>query len=533
MSTRTPPSIGRLGGPYPVVRGRRMHDLLLAAVTGLIPLGLGLAITLSSPHPNWLLIFGILIGLALVAALLLSRRYDVTLTLLALYLGLIDGPVKLESASKVSSGVRDVLIVAVALGMIMRLVASKDRLRLPPLTGWVVAFVGIVLVEALNPYTHGILKVIGGWRQLLEWIPFFFFGYMIMRSNKRFRQLFMLLGAIALLNGVVGAIQAHISTGSLASWGPGYAGLVHGGHEGTGLTARTYKSNGVTHARPPALGSDSGFGGGVGVLALPGLLALLVAGKVRRRWLVVLFALGAVLGIATAASRTSVVSAIVVLISFGALSLLAGIRVGRAFTVLVTILALAVGVATVLVGVEGSGIFARQESLTSSEVHGAGAKERNLAEIPSDIARAPLGVGLGTSGSVGGFGGTSKVELEGEKVTGGSAYTLLWKEAGGPGLLIWIGLTLSVILLAVTRLRKVRDVELRTYLLGLLVAFIALTVQGLSGPTLAVTIGAFLWFVPGVISYWLAGDGRAEAFGASAPVDRAAPLVPAVSGGAL
>ncbi len=317
MSTRTPPSIGRLGGPHPVVRGRRLHDLLLAALTGLIPLALGLAITLSSPRPNWLLIFGILIGLALVAGLLLSRRYDVTLTLLALYLGLIDGPVKLESASKASSGVRDVLIVAIALGMIMRLVASKDRVRLPPLSGWVVAFVGIVLVEALNPYTHGILKVIGGWRQLLEWVPFFFFGYMVMRSNKRFRQLFMLLGAIALLNGVVGAIQAHISTGSLASWGPGYAGLVHGGHEGTGLTARTYKSNGVTHARPPALGSDSGFGGGVGVLALPGLLALLVAGKVRRRWLVVLFALGALLGIATAASRTSVVSAIVVLISLG------------------------------------------------------------------------------------------------------------------------------------------------------------------------------------------------------------------------
>jgi hypothetical protein len=536
MTTRTSPGIGRLGGPHPVVRGRRIHDLLLTAASLLLPLALGLAITLSSPRPNPLLILGLMIGAALVVVLLVSRRYEVTLMLLALYLGLLDGPIKLESASKASSGVRDVLIIAIALGMIMRLVVRKGRVRLPPLSAWVIAFVAFVLIEALNPQTHGILKVIGGWRQLLEWVPFFYFGYIVVRSKQRFRQLFMLLGVIALLNGVVGAIQTHISPGSLAAWGPGYSGLVHGGQQGTGLTGRTFKSNGVTHARPPALGSDSGFGGGVGVLALPGLLALLAAGKVRRRWLIVLFALGAVLGIATAASRTSVVSAVIVLLSFGGLSLLAGIRVGRAFTVLVVIVALAFAVVTVLTGVEGSGIFARQETLTSSselQQHGAGAKERSLSQIPSDVVRAPLGVGLGTAGSVGGFGGAQKVELEGEKVIGGSAYSLLWKESGAPGLLIWLGLTLNVILLGAARLRKVKDVELRTYLLGAIVAFIALTIQGLSGPTLAVTTGAFLWFVPGVISYWLAGDGREEAFRTATPNDPPAALLQPAAAGAL
>ncbi len=519
MSAGTPEPIGRLGGPHPVVRGRRLHDLMLGAASLLVPVALGLAITLSSPHPNPLLILGLMVGVALVVVLLVSRRYEITLTVLALYLGLIDGPVKLEAASKASSGVRDVLIIAIGLGMLMRLVVRKERVRLPPLSAWVIAFIAVTLIEALNPYTHGILKIVGGWRQLLEWVPFFFFGYMIVRTKQRMRNLFLLLGVIALLNGLVGAVQAHISPNSLASWGPGYAGLVRGGQEGTGLTARTYKSNGETRARPPALGSDSGFGGGVGVVALPGLLALLAAGRVRRRWLVVLFALGAVLGIATAASRTSVISGLIVLAGFGGLSLLAGIKVGRAFTVLVVIVGLGFVVATVLTGVEGSGIFARQESLVESgtEAHGAGAKERNLYELPGDVARAPLGVGLGTSGSVGGFGGSSKVELEGERVTGGSAYTLLWKEVGGPGLLLWIGLTINVILLSVMRLRKVVDMELRTYLLGAVVGFVALTVQGLSGPTLAVTTGAFLWFVPGVVSYWLAGDGRAEAFGLRGP----------------
>jgi hypothetical protein len=456
-------------------------------------------------------VFGIILGAVGVVALLVSSRYEVTLIVLALYLGLLDGPIKLESASKASSGVRDVLILAIALGMLMRLVVRKERITLPPLSAWVIAFTVYVLVEAMNPHTGGFLKSVGGYRQQLEWVPLFFFGYIIVRSKPRFRNLFMVLGVIALLNGVVGAIQSKMSPDSLASWGPGYASLVHGGKEGTGLTARTYKSEGETRARPPALGSDSGFGGSVGVIALPGLLALLAAGKLRRRWPVIVCCIGALLGIATAASRTSIVSAVMVLLIFALLSLFSGIRVGRAFVVIVTILALAFGVASVLVSTHGAGIFARQETLSSvsqAQEHGAGAKERSLAQIPSDLVHAPFGFGLGTAGAASGFGGHQRLEVEGERVIGGSAYSLLMKELGAPGLLLWIGFSLSVIILAGTRLRKIRDPELRTYLLAILVSFIALTIQGLSGPTLAVTSGAFLWFAPGVLAYWFAGPGR-------------------------
>src|ERR1700734_2929626 len=116
----------------------------------------------------------------------------------------------MERASTAASGARDVLIIAVGVGMIMRLVVKKERVRLPPLAGWVVGFVAVVLVEALNPHTHGLLKSIGGYRQQLEWVPFFFFGYLIVRSKQRFRQLFLILGVIALANGVVGAVQAKI-----------------------------------------------------------------------------------------------------------------------------------------------------------------------------------------------------------------------------------------------------------------------------------------------------------------------------------
>ena len=54
-----------------------------------------------------------------------------------------------------------------------------------------------VIVEAFDPKTLGLLKVLGGFRQQLEWVPFFFFGYALIRTKRRFRQLFLVLGVIA------------------------------------------------------------------------------------------------------------------------------------------------------------------------------------------------------------------------------------------------------------------------------------------------------------------------------------------------
>jgi hypothetical protein len=517
MSTPYPQPAGRVGWDHLELRRTRTRERLLAGMTMLIPLALALAISVDMPKPtvaSLVLVVGLTLGVAAVIALVVSTRYTVTLTLLALYLGLLDGPVKLESASRLASGARDVLIGAIVIGMLMRLGLKRQRVTLPPLSGWVLGFVVIVLIEALNPHTGSVLKVIGGYRQQLEWVPFFFFGYLIVRSKQRFRQLFLLLGVIALANGVVGAYQYRIGPGQLASWGPGYSELVKGGEEGVSnkITGRTYKAEGTAQVRPPALGSDAGFGGGVGVIALPGLLALLAVGRLRRRWPVLLCCMGALLGIATSASRTSAVIGALVLVGFALLSLFAGLRVSRPLVGLVVIAVITFAVGSVLVATEGKGVFARQETLTNlqnTEEKGGGLKERNLSQIPSDLAGAPFGLGLGTVGSASGFGGRQRVELEGQKVAKGLAYNLLADELGAPGLLLWIGFSLSVIVLALRRLRRVADVELRTYLVAILTAFIALTLEGFSGPTLAVTVGAFLWFAPGVIAYWMAGAGWA------------------------
>lgn len=520
MSSPYPHLVDRAGWGHPSVLSRRARERLLVGVSALIPLVLALAVSLEVPAPSIAssaVILGIVLGVAGVFALMLSTRYAVTLTVLALYLGLLDGPVKLESASTLASAGRDVLIIAIVLGMLMRLALKRERVTMPPLSGWVLLFAVVVLSEALNPYTAGVLKVIGGYRQQLEFLPFFFFGYLIIRSKRRFRQLFLLLGVIALANGLVGAYQSRLSPGQLASWGPGYSERVEGG---SGTRGRTYLYEGVAHPRPMALGSDAGAGGSFGVIALPGLLALLIAGKTRRRWPVALCCLGALLAIATSASRTFTVVGVVDVVAFVTFSLVAGLRVKRALAALIAGLVLAGGVGVALVAADDSQILHRQESLinpqakegTGFEVEkeaGDEGKTRDLSEIPKDLASAPFGLGLGVAGSASGFGGGVKVRLEEEKVSGGSAYNLLAVETGALGLFLWLGLTVSVIALGVTRLRRVVDPELRLYLVAVLTAFVALTIQGLAATTLAVSpAGAYLWFAPGVLAFWLAGPGR-------------------------
>jgi hypothetical protein len=512
-----------VAGSHPAVVGQRARERLLLCLTVLLPAVLALAISLELPTPsirNVAEVIGGIVGVTAVVALTRSRRYTVTLTLLALYLGLLDGPIKLLTGSKYASGFRDVFMLAIAVGMLTRLSLKRERITLPPLSGWVLAFVAVVLVEALNPGTASALKALGGYRQQLEFVPVFFFGYLIVRSRQRFRQLFLVLGVIALANGVVGAVQWRLSPAALAHWGPGYQQRI------AGPGGRTYSAEGVSHPRPPALGSDAGFGAGIGVIALPGLIALLTVGRLRRRWPVVLCSLGALLGIATSASRSSIVDLLVAFASYVGLSLLVRLRVSRALGGLLVTIALAGSVAAVLVVTDGAGIFKRQADITHAlggvseeatgeqqqeegEQGGGDAKVKHLSQIPSDIAHEPLGLGLGSAGAVSGFGGKVSKTVEEEKVSGGSAYNLLTVELGLPGLALWIGFTINVLLLALGRLKRIEDPELRTYLVAILATFISLTVEGLAGPTLAVTPpGVVLWFVPGVLAYWLAGPGR-------------------------
>jgi hypothetical protein len=492
-----------------------MHDLTLVAVTGLVALGLAFGVVLAIPNPGLVTVVGVIVAMLVVFALIVSPRYEVTVTIVVLYLGLLDGPVKLLTASRAASSLRNVLVLAVLIGMAARLATDRKKISIPPLSAWVFGFVAAVLIQALNPATHGFLKIVGGYRQELEWIPFFFFGYLLIRSKERLRKMFLIIGVIALANGAVSAYQSRLSPSALASWGPGYATKVKGTpteNGKKGLAGRTYVIEGEPHVRPPGLASDAGGGGGLGVLALPGLLALLSVGGLRRKWVVPICFAGAVLGIASSGARSSVVVAVVALLSYVVLSMVARLRITRLLAALLVGAALTVGAGEYLIAESGSKVFRRQESLTSvssAENSGGQQKVQHIKALPRDITGAPLGSGLGTTGAAAGFGGKQKITIEGRGVSSEGTLNLLAIELGAPGLFLWIGLTLNVIFLAFTRIRNIADLELRTYLVAVFASYFAHIASGFGGPAIVSVGGVFLWLAPGIAAYWLLGPGYA------------------------
>ncbi len=496
------PAIGR----HPLVVSRRRRERLRAVIAALAALIAGIGISALVGSSNVLLLVGGLIGLTAIVVLCANPRLEVSVLLVALYLGLLDGPVKLAVAHTVGSGLREVLILCVAVGALLRLLAKRQKIVLPPLSPWALGFTGAVLIEVVNPRTGGILKSVGGVYQELGWVPFFFFGYGIMRTKSRFRRAFIVLGVIALANGVVNTYQSRLSPGQLASWGPGYKNLVYGTATAgqKGITGRTYSVEGEARVRPPGLGSDEGFGAGTGTLALPAILALIATTRGRRRWTFAPLALGALAAVATGAGRIEVVGAVLAVLAFAVFSLSAGRRVTKALTALLIVLVLAIPLGAVFVSALGSGTFARYASLTSGSSKDT--KTTSIAKLPSQLALAPFGLGLGTVGAAGGFGGGQHTQLEGHGVSAETEYNFIADELGILGLLMFVGLGLRVIFLAATRLRRVRDVELRIYLSAVFASYTAFMITGFAGPTTtAANFGPFYWFAGGIAAYWLAG----------------------------
>jgi len=488
---------------HPAILGRRRQELLAGFLAAAIPLFLALAIAVKVPDPNFFLASGVIFVMLALVAFAASTRYEVTLTILVLYFGLLDGVIKLETANQLVSSLRDLMIMALCAGVLARVVIRREKIELPPLSGWVIAFVVLVLVEAANPNTFGILKAVGGFRQHLEWIPFFFVGYYLMRSKHRFRNLFLLLGVIALANGVVSTIQTQLTPEQLASWGPGYEERISGSGD---VSGRVYTDNeGTERVRPPALGSDLGFGGFLGVLALPGLLALLGARGMRRQPWVVLLCLGALLAIATSLQREAVLGAVIAAIALVTLSASAGRRATNVLAGLLVIATLGFVLASALAPHAGEGVFSRYESITPDKAANTSVEYRQatLAQIPAVVEKYPLGAGLAVAGAGRSFGGTNPPIIDGHTASAESQYNYVTLELGLPGLILWVALSVTLIALAVTGLRRIGDLELRLFLAGVFATVIAFTIMGFVGPTMSnLPFGPYFWFALGVAAYW-------------------------------
>ncbi len=123
----------------------------------------------------------------------------------------------------------------------------------------VLACVAVVVLEAFNPQTLNLLKVGAGFSEQLQCVPFFFFGWLLVRSKARLRRMYPAVGVIALANGMVATYQTRL--GPASGGQPGAKATP----EIEGKAARVYKSEGDGHVRPTGLGDESGAGGGTGL----------------------------------------------------------------------------------------------------------------------------------------------------------------------------------------------------------------------------------------------------------------------------
>jgi hypothetical protein len=512
---------GALALGHPHVREQRRADFVLTALTVLIPAALGLTVTIVLPHASLLLVLAVIAGAVGVVALVAYSRLEVTVTLVLLYLALLDGPVKmLISTREATAGIPDVLIIAVSVGALLRMLTRRERLTLPPLAGWVIAWVLLVLVNAFNPKTQGVLAILAGFRQHLAFVPFFFFGYALMRSKRRFRQLFIIAGVAATASGVVAAYQTTLSPPQLATWGPGYAALIHPEHGG----ARLFFSEGEAKVRPPGLGSEAGASGSIGRTALPMCLALVAITRRRKRWLAALLCLGSIVAVIVGLGRLPLVSAALGVLTFAGLATLAGRRVSRTLGTLLAIVVLAIPTGAILISTLHSGTFKRYESIganSETTLH----KESAWTQVPGEVAASPLGYGLGNSGATAKTVGANQNLLEGHGLGSETEYNVLVKELGAPGLILWPLIAISVSFLIMRRIRGVRDGDLAICLAGVFAAFIPLPIEGFSGflGTSLPAGGAYFWFAIGVAAYWFAGPGRAVSRGTPARSDGSPP----------
>jgi glycosyltransferase involved in cell wall biosynthesis len=491
--------------PAPL-RLRAGSRALAAAVTGLAMAALSLGAAIALPAPPFAVLAALAFG-ATCVWMFLTPRYEWSLAVLLLYLALADGVIRLATGASELTLLRDGLLYAIVLGAVARGLVRRQPLEPPPLTAWVVAFTAVVLVQVANPANGSFAHSLASLRPHLEWVPLFFLGYVVMRSARRLRVFFVLLLAVATVNGIVNFVQLNLSVDQFAAWGPGYYDRLHGtdGLSGRSYVAGTDPNTGatITRNRSFGLGSDIGFGGAVGMLALPGGLALTALARRRSRQALLYAVLsgGAVFAVLTSAQRTAVVTAVVGACAFGLV--VSSRRRARHVLVRLAIVGLVTGGIVFALSSGSSGAFYRYSDIAPTRFFSTAYdyKGGTLALVPRYAADFPLGAGIGSVGPAVGFVDQARPSRE---LNGDSEATYLLVELGVAGFLVLLGFAVRLLVGAWRRVRQLVDDEMRFLLGALVAALIALLVSGLSGAATSNTPGGpFFWFAAGTLAFWL------------------------------
>jgi len=433
-----------------------------------------------------------------------TRRTGVALAFLMVYLGTLDGYLKLSTGSSAVTLVRDVLLYAIVIGLLARSQVRGAKLSLPPLSGWVIAYVVFILVQVPNPNGGTFVHSLAGLRPHLEFVPLFFLGYLTVRDVSSLRRFVLLLILLAVANGIVGYVQFNLSPQQLSAWGPGYAERINGTGAFSGSGRTFVDTSGSVRVRPFGLGSDAGAGGVFGVLALGGIFALTsLIVRLRYRMFAALGGVGAVAAIVTSQGRAVIVAAVATVLAYGVLTATSRRRVAS-LVGLATAGALAYLVVLSITASAGDGAF-RYQGLSASKLLETTASSQGrpgqLHAIASAIVSYPLGAGLGTVGPAAGTGGGSRLT---GTLNADSEFSFIVLEAGIPGLIAVVGFTAMLLGVGVTRCRREPDSQARVLLAAAICPIGGILVAFYAGPiVVAVPAGPFLWFVAGLLSYWL------------------------------
>jgi hypothetical protein len=489
-------SVVALRAPRPAAGRHAALTWTACAFTVLLGTGLALKSPLNGVELPLLGLF-----MAIPLWLATTSRTMWALGLVLLYMGLVDGFLKLQSGEETVDLGRDVLLYAVIAGMAFR---ARGGFKLPALGGWVVAWMVVILVQLANPENGTVAHSIVSLRQHLEFLPLFFVGFVVLRTQSSLQGFFALLLAVAAINGAVAAYQSSLTPEQLAGWGPGYASLL------TGEAPRAAEGpDGKRRVRPPGLGSDMGFAGILGATALPGGIALLLTLR-RRSWLsalVVLGLIGAIVGVLTSQSRGSVITAVVMVLAM--LALLAIGRQAKQTIIGVCVAAAVCATAVVAIVSYDSDTFYRYRSIAPNRAVSTAHESRagTWASIPDYMLEIPLGAGIGSGGPAAGFWDDRPIEWNAE-----SQFTFLIVDAGILGLLVFLAFQAALCRAILSGLRHERNPRTAVLLAGVTAPLFGYAVNWLIGiNTTSTPNSPYLWLAAGVVSYWLVTrPGRAS-----------------------
>lgn len=415
-----------------------------------------------------------------------DRLAFVGLLVAFLYVMLLDGFVRLRTGGNSVTILRDVAPGALLVFLAAHVAVKRRRWPRVPMQTLVLLWAAVAAVQVANPDALGIGRAALALRPHLEFVTLFFVAAVTLTTRRRLETFLLVLAFGAAANGAVSMYQSTLTPEQLGTWGAGYNRLV------TQTASRTFEnSKGVQTLRPPALGGDTGFGGVLGMLALPGALAILISGRGLRRIFAGVTIPFAVLGVLTSQTRATVVTAAIAVLAFSLL-----VNIGRGGRMLVPLGFIAL--LAVLVGNEllsGNVDLERYSTITPTAVAGTFAKERGgaLGVIPKYAGRYPFGAGIGSAGP----GTTVHASANEGKVTGENEFAYLIVETGVPGLIVMLMLFGSTLRRGL-RLIKRATGEMHMLLCAGVASLIGAWALWLAGPmTAGPPASPFFWAIAG------------------------------------